>query len=746
MKEELLYDTLLERGEKSGNYMYVCIEPGNKDFLVDGRKYAEEYEDLSSEAPCYIDRLRINMNHYGVEMHIVTGFTTHFPLMSNDWYCYNESNNMTNKLIKYIKNNYDINPDAKADRNIKSWKDIANSILDKRMFPDYSDKCSDEKNDFMHSLDCGFCCNVEPMSNEMFQQLQEWRKVINKRVSLAIAICYETEDDFEHALYLAPQTSTRWFLAEVFMKEFIRPIYHRINTKKLLERMTSEECTSTEQISQELYDELVVPIHISYKPSVFKEPYNIITNKRHVEIRQLQKNKVYAYMDRDITEDVTLYEISSITVHEPENFDFQAFDNDSCFLDNYAYDFNLQDLSYINAPTSCLLRYSVLVKNIKTDAYDTLWFFHDCQHRKMFYEVDNEVYDNPYDQTVGMASVISDRIEQQYNTFFKRMVAILRTYFCDTVKIKEHEIDGRIWSNVINKEPITRGWDLSEWIPKGWRLPTVDEYRSLFDNGRELKWNSKKQIYELKGTTLTLKFPDDPWDKDYIFVSDKIQENHRYISRYQTVVDVYGNKEIRKAYNSGFLVCIKKTDEELAAEEMSNQWELSFIPENDEFLSKYIKDKISSIVDVRFEYCVDRYSYSYVKTSFSSNTVITGIINVLTEHGIEVKDRDSVIVKFDKTTLKNQKHTDFKRLIPILVVLVNTKNLYRGYPNSWDSTIKYFIKEFTNIIGEKLDNFVGIKNVQYKTNDSEKWKDIKFTDIATQHYIYLLYNMYLKNK
>lgn len=194
------------------------------------------------------------------------------------------------------------------------------------MFPDYSDKCSDEKSSFMHSLDCGFCCNVEPMSNEMYQQLQEWRKVINKRFSLAIAICYETEDDFEHALYLATQTSTRWFLAEVFMKEFIRHIYHHINTNKLLKRMASEECTSTEQISQELYDELVVPINISYKPSVFKEPYNIITNKRHVEIRQLQKNKVYAYMDHDIPEDVTLYEISSITVHEPENFDFQIFD------------------------------------------------------------------------------------------------------------------------------------------------------------------------------------------------------------------------------------------------------------------------------------------------------------------------------------------------------------------------------------------------------------------------------------
>ena len=242
--ETEIYEFLLKYGEQNNDEFYLSI-PHKERIIIDGRKFADEYEDLTSEAPCCIDGIKCDMTYTNsVSFHMHTAFTTHFPLMSNEWYNFGPlPQKAKNAILSYLKKNVSkLKVNEKYSKNAirKKWITIADNLLDSRIFPCLKYKggfCTPKVEvgdikyaDFMHSFDCCFCCDNDTTKEDRIEYiLSEWQKVFDRDdVQIAYLMKYPSLSYLKDKLYLSYQTIQRYTLQNRFINLLLKPLYKSI--------------------------------------------------------------------------------------------------------------------------------------------------------------------------------------------------------------------------------------------------------------------------------------------------------------------------------------------------------------------------------------------------------------------------------------------------------------------------------------------------------------------------------------
>lgn len=158
MKKVEKLDKLLRSVGTLSNNSY-SVQLSKYDIIIDGRCFAEEYEDLSDECPCRITYVMVNQMESNPVFNIHTAFTTGFPLMMGDTYNVSAlSEDIIDKIIIILSN-------LKRVRNVNNESKLIKT-LDKLRYLDLetngyilNSRNLNYTTDLEHFLDCTYSCS-----------------------------------------------------------------------------------------------------------------------------------------------------------------------------------------------------------------------------------------------------------------------------------------------------------------------------------------------------------------------------------------------------------------------------------------------------------------------------------------------------------------------------------------------------------------------------------------------------------
>lgn len=211
------------------------------DFIIDGR-IAEEYEDLPEKANCLVKYLQIESKDVRPWFHMVTAFTTHFPLMSNDKYGLSAINQSEWELVvKNIVTKYGYNTnDKNAIKELKrvNWINFIKENMFKIKLRQDSKWLKKKYSEYSliegTILDSFYSCFSTKNAEKLGMTFEELEDVIlnsiNKTEALFLKIIYPTLKAFRDSGYLGKQgyeryerwkriTEMVWHRVELFIKD-----------------------------------------------------------------------------------------------------------------------------------------------------------------------------------------------------------------------------------------------------------------------------------------------------------------------------------------------------------------------------------------------------------------------------------------------------------------------------------------------------------------------------------------------
>jgi hypothetical protein len=156
-KVEKIATLLRGVGTLSNNSYSVQLSEYN--IIIDGRYFAEEYEDLENECPCRITYVTINQMESNPVFNMHTAFNTNFPLMSGDMYNVSAlSEDVIKKIILILSKIKKL----RSSNNENNLVKILDKLRDLDLEPNgYILKSRDlnYKPDLKHFLDCTYSCS-----------------------------------------------------------------------------------------------------------------------------------------------------------------------------------------------------------------------------------------------------------------------------------------------------------------------------------------------------------------------------------------------------------------------------------------------------------------------------------------------------------------------------------------------------------------------------------------------------------
>jgi hypothetical protein len=209
-------------GTKSSDYLYLGIRSG--EFIIDGREFAEEYEDLSSKAPCQIDYIALNSDDFSPWFNMFTIFSTHYLLMSNDKYNLDAVDEKILKdILKYLEEkfkNKPISDKRKKDLMKGKWLSrIGWGWYFPKLTPETDITASNPGfTNFNDLIDCSYCCfneddkyNLKDFgTNDLDEFALKILNLIDKNLAFLLRVQYPTYKDLFSSAYLARQDNERW--------------------------------------------------------------------------------------------------------------------------------------------------------------------------------------------------------------------------------------------------------------------------------------------------------------------------------------------------------------------------------------------------------------------------------------------------------------------------------------------------------------------------------------------------------
>lgn len=592
--ETEIYEFLLKYGEQNNDEFYLSI-PHSEKIIIDGRRFAEEYEDLPNDAPCQIDGIKCDISYTNaVAFHMHTAFTTHYPLMSNDWYNFGPlPQKAKNEIISYLKcieSKLTVNKKYSKNAIRKKWLTLAETLLEKsNLFPslEYKGLLYEPKvetgnlaySGFLHSFDCDFCCDNETASEDRIEFiLKEWEKVFSRTdVQISYLMTYPSLSYLKDKLYLSYQNTQRYTLQNLFIKRLLKPLYKKYNVN-FINWLIEQDPEKVTIIKGDTFELRNIDKSEWFKLSAIPEKFERLSQKNDSFIRnksELQFDAPYILEDYydvckkrpdNVKQRKVIFRKIEPTTLKYEKKSFEQFSSSSLF--------SFKDfLKTIDS--SAIIRCNITFEDVDTKEVFTEEFVYDSWcvvNEKLIYPIKKYKY---YDNTIEITEIFDnfiDKEKEKYNTFFK--YAMLSKQKSTDKKIQMIDIDGIKISktNIIANEnqygeakTHKKLFNFADIIPKGYRLPTRKEIMTILekhpfdtnnifdtktaknDVGLTLK-GSKSSIYIGWNTSLPYIAVDDYW----------LDEKEKYTSNVIRAVSIYGKEVSINASREDFLIYLVK--------------------------------------------------------------------------------------------------------------------------------------------------------------------------------------------
>lgn len=227
-KDKLRY-SIIKYGTENTGYIKLNVESLN--IVIDGR-FADEYEDLSSPAPCKVDYIRLQLDDISMSFHMYTNFASGFPLSSNDQY----SIGLIEDYFETIINKFKVDPKEYNEKKFDILK--IQKILESTRFNFRLTKLT-KQTDFGHVVDCSYSCYDKTRKDNYssdYENLAEFKNDIIDNVSENLCakfrILYKDYESFKSSNgYLAYQTSLRYFRYRKIMAEIWEKVINTFPTE-----------------------------------------------------------------------------------------------------------------------------------------------------------------------------------------------------------------------------------------------------------------------------------------------------------------------------------------------------------------------------------------------------------------------------------------------------------------------------------------------------------------------------------
>lgn len=752
--EKFIYGFIFKYGFQENDEFYLKI-PHEENIIIDGRQYAEEYEDLTSEAPCCVDCLRIYLKNESIAFHMHTAFTTHFPLMSNDWYnFYGFKENIKEKIVSYFKRiESKLEPNKNYIKNVtrKKWLDISLKLIKKDIYPalEYKGGLFTPKvetgvikyNSFNHAFDCCFCCDNENAPEDRIEFiLKEWEKVFERNdIQIAFIISFPTLEHLKDELYLSYQTLNRSVLQKLFINRIIKPLYEKYNINFRNWLITQEPDSVI--VNKDTLELRKIDKSEWYKLDKIPNKFEKLSNNYIAEKCNLQYDAPYIledYYDLSKTKPDNLKQRKVIFKKiEPYNLEYTKKCIFNITSDNvYSFKQYLDKLMS-DSKLKCKITFEDYVtKEIFEEifVYDSVY----CLAENYIFPIKNYNYlDNTKEITEIFDDFINKERDTNYNTFFKYIM--LTSKSLPIGKIKMIDVDGiKISkSNYLNCAH-KYGWNLL--VPLGYRLPTRAEIKNILEkhpfNTKKIfdTYKAKNDIgMELNGDEHSIYIG---WNTElpYIAVSDYwIDEKEKYTSNVIRAVDIYGNDTYVNSGDERFLIYLIKNDRK---EQQKFNKEIAFV---DNFINI---DKINYILGFKLEDIITiNYSVGSKKYKVSINNKYQNLIDDINKiFNLDIKNPKNINIKIDDFEYNEINDLlsieDLINIIWLYLYPRKIDNLYESKSISEKSDFYKFHEKITHREIYQSLRTLTITSLNFELKDGSKI-DLDKNKFGNEYYYYL---------
>lgn len=573
---------ICERGILKNDHVYYV--PVRKDVKIefDGRICVDSYEDLPSYAPCIVTVLYADSITEHVWFNQKTNFNTMFGDPYNDDYNLHILSQKNYKEIVEYLNTIPVKHTKKKSSYKNEWSKLAYKFLQQDNW--YSECGSLNKeiiySDFIHSVDCWFCCDHNPLSNDIDKIIEEkYLNNLDNSTMIAIKMLYPTINEFNDDMYLSNQTIERAILQHKFINTVMKKVWDTVSDETINNLYTqdpNELCKHpTYKFKFKQPIEFINPVikEIS-KPSkhTVKSEYKKSDFISYISINDLWINASYGICITDqnhkekiipaILKDIAFLPDIKIT---PYSFEFDPYSYTSNFLDYF------NSISNYFGECSLILTFENQLTNELFDikcspTMSTYYMQNNCTYRILLHKkpykypnIKNEFIENECNKIV-------EQLKISYQQYLDNCHINFKKDECDD--IITHTINGLTWTNSIRCKSRDHYFntyytstfsykEIFSLIPEGYRLPTSDEVIELLSKNK-YKYDSEKDIIYIGKMKI---YDDDSWwdEAPGIWTSDSYTGN--ILDHIKVVVNpMYGGikKLVMQNSSYNFLILIKK--------------------------------------------------------------------------------------------------------------------------------------------------------------------------------------------
>ena len=511
--EKEISKLICERGLVKNDHVFVV--PVRKDVIIefDGRICVDSYEDLPTYAPCIVTCLYADAITEHVWFNQTTNFNTMFADMHNDDYnLHILSQKNYQQIVDYL-NTIPVNKKKKSSYK-NEWLKLAHKFLRQNIwyseFGNFNRQVS--YSDFIHSVDCWFCCDNNPLNNDIDKIIEEkYLNNLDEPSMIAIKMLYPTITEFEDAMYLSNQTLNRSILQYKFVNTVMKKVWDTISNKtieNLYKQDPNEICkkptykfkfkTDIEYINPEIKE-----INTPSKHKV-KSKYRLSDFNNNISLNDLWINASYGlYINQDVYKNkeyhtsiipVILKDIVFVPDIEISNnaFEFEPYTYNPTFTDYFN--------SISNYFGECYLILT-FENQITKEIFDIKY---SSDFRTFYYHNGNKTYklllhNKPYKYPNIKNEFIENecnRIISELKEKYQKYINELRLKNDKSIITKTHNINGLVWTdNIVIETKSYYGINrynnytfkynkIFNLIPEGYRLPTSDEVLTLISNNK----------------------------------------------------------------------------------------------------------------------------------------------------------------------------------------------------------------------------------------------------------------------
>lgn len=561
----------------AGNFEIHVGIPHEVNAITDGR-IAEEYEDLPTEAPCRVDGLRCDLRTMQVSFHMHTAFTTHFPLMSNDWYNFRVmSDQARTKVYEYLQTLPKVD---KPKNYVLAWQRKAYDYL-RNLKVNMKIDNGDTLFNFKHMIDCELCCHNYKSLKEADSTITALINKFSVTTGILIRIMYPNLDMFKQDMYLCWQTHKRQLICGMFIHRYINKLYvqYPINYINWLLSFDPDEVIGKNNVIKKRYlQSSFVEIIKPERTTHLKIESDVESTDELVNIFGLNYLYPYIYKERfsdDQSKEIPVY-INDIAFEIGEfkkpfimccpSYPVYADD----LLGGMLFGTDVKLVLYMtNALTGEML------EPVKTDM--------DSSHIPVLYEIKSvdypsDIITNDRIPTYSFYERITN-LPIQFGAKYAKFIEgakknpILVEHHHDTPKFYENRdrsltlnFDGVNWAKS-NKTNRVTGFYVEDGefnatypvtdiiygnVPKGWRLPTFEELDALLKKHpfKQVKTQSKRFGHAFKND-LGIEIKLSPSDCSYqvpVFITSTMVGNQP-MSQYMLTYPIYPEYNVLKDEN-----------------------------------------------------------------------------------------------------------------------------------------------------------------------------------------------------